>query len=224
MNSIQYEEFCRFFLSKKLELGIERILSIDIPNPKRPGLPEYKHQIDLYWEIQDDFNLYLNIANAKWRGTQKVDLPEVILLQKVKEKVGAHKAFMITNNEFTSGAVAAAKDEGIALHVLKPNFKFANLPTKNRTDILTSLNEINSNLNNSIFIHNIVHKAFDFRELKKDNVPIQHKQVFSSGKIVTSYSNKSVSGGSNKSGSGGFSKGGSGFGGVTKGGGSGVTK
>jgi hypothetical protein len=81
MNSKQYEELCRFFLADKLGINIEGISSVLIPNPKRPNLPEYHHQIDLYWEIGNDVATYLNIANAKWRGSDKVDQPDVLLLQ-----------------------------------------------------------------------------------------------------------------------------------------------
>lgn len=75
MNSVQYEEFCRYFLSIKLGITADKICTIDIPDSRRPDLPEYKHQNDFYWEIQDDFNLYLNIANAKWRRTHN-ELPK----------------------------------------------------------------------------------------------------------------------------------------------------
>ena len=112
MDSDQYEELCRYFIAEKANLPIEAVKSVTIPNPQRPGLPVYKHQIDLYWETGDNIALYLNIANAKWRGSEKVEQGEVMLLQQVCQKVSAHKAFMITNVGFTAGAVAAAKDEG----------------------------------------------------------------------------------------------------------------
>ena len=87
MNSKQYEELCRFFLAQQLGIGVEKVISVSIPNPTRPDLPAYKHQSDLYWETEDAISLHLHIANAKWRGSDKVDQPDVLLLQKVKEKV-----------------------------------------------------------------------------------------------------------------------------------------
>ena len=45
---------------------------------------------------------------------------ELRLLQQVRQKVAAHKAVMITNTGFTAGAIAAAKDGGIALHGVRP--------------------------------------------------------------------------------------------------------
>jgi hypothetical protein len=65
MNSIQYEELCRFYIARKLGIPINLVKSTHMPNPVRPGLPEYKHQIDLYWETEDEIAKYLNIANAK---------------------------------------------------------------------------------------------------------------------------------------------------------------
>lgn len=120
-------------------MAIEAVQSVSIPNPIRPGLPAYRHQIDLYWETGNAVALYLNIANAKWRGTERVDQPDVLLLQQVRQQVAAHKAFMITNVGFTRGAVAAAKDQGIALHILKPQFDSSILPRRDRAAIQAAL-------------------------------------------------------------------------------------
>lgn len=164
MNSRQYEELCRYFLAQKLGVDAKEIESVHIPNPRRRDLPEYKHQIDLYWEIQTELSSYLHIANAKWRGSDKVDQPEVLLLQKVKEKVAAHKALVITTQGYTAGAVAAAKDEGIALHIVKPNIQATQLPTRGRALIQARLQEISSSSSQPIFLHEVVHRAFDFSE------------------------------------------------------------
>ena len=94
MNSKQYEELCRFFLADKLGIGIDEVKSVIIQNPSKPGLQKYKHQIDLYWETGDEIVQYLNVANAKWRGKVKVKQGEVLLLQKVKDDIQAHKAMI----------------------------------------------------------------------------------------------------------------------------------
>ena len=73
MNSTQYEELCRFYISRMLGVDIDSIRSVRVPNPIRPNLPAYEHQIDLYWETEDAVSRYLSIANAKWRGTSRVD-------------------------------------------------------------------------------------------------------------------------------------------------------
>ena len=165
MNSQQYEEICRYFLAEELKINVNEIQSVNIPNPTRPGLPQYKHQIDLYWETQSQLASYLNIANAKWRGNAKVDQQEVMLLQQVRQKVAAHKAFMLTTQGYTSGAIAAAKDEGITLLIVKPTLDFNLLPTKDRNAIYDGLKELASTSNQPIYSYEIVHKAFDFTEI-----------------------------------------------------------
>lgn len=200
MNSQQYEELCRHFLAEKLGVNIDHIRSVHIPNPNRPGLPEYKHQIDLYWETEGELGLYLHIANAKWRGNDKVDQPEVLLLQQVKQKVAAHKALILTSQGYTTGAVAVAKDEGIALHIVKPNFKDSILPARDRSNIQAKLNEVASTLSQPVFLHEIVHKAFDFKEVTIQN---QFCSPFSGGgtKIISGYETKVGGGYNHKAGS-----------------------
>jgi hypothetical protein len=142
VESEQYEELCRLFIAEQFGLGTDDVKSVTIPNARRPGLPTYDHQIDLYWETGTDVALYLNIANAKWRGSGKVDQPDVLLLAQVCQKVTAHKAFMLTNVGFTRGAKAAAKDAGIALHIVKPAIDTSSLPHADRqaiSDMLQSL-------------------------------------------------------------------------------------
>ena len=73
MKSEHYEELCRRFVAEQTGLSVEEILSGKIPSPARPSLPEYQHQIDLHWESGDEFARYFNIANAKWRTSDKVD-------------------------------------------------------------------------------------------------------------------------------------------------------
>lgn len=199
MNSIQYEEMCRYFLAQKIGIGLDQILSLRIPNPKRDNLPQYKHQIDLYWESHNELCDYLHIANAKWRGSDKVDQGEILLLQQVKQKVTAHKAMMITNSEFTSGAIAVAKDEGIALHIIRPIFDVSLLHRKNRVFIQNKIIEIvQSSGNEPIYEHLLIHKAFEFSE-NKPVVNSNTNNIRFSTKIVANYTTKVVSEGLNKS-------------------------
>jgi hypothetical protein len=165
MNSTQYEELCRYFVAEKSGIDVEKIRSVRVQNPTRPGMPQYKHQIDLYWETDTELSLYLNITNAKWRGSDAVDQPEVLLLQKVKEKIAAHKAFMLTNTGFTSGAEAVAKDEGIALYVVLPNFDCSLLPRKGRSDIMVALQQLAATSSQPVYRHEIIHKAYDFSDV-----------------------------------------------------------
>ena len=162
MNPIQYEELCRLFIADKFKLPIEEIQSVRIPNPKRLDLPEYKHQIDLYWEDGNELTKSTYIANAKWRSSSKVEQGEILLLQKVKEKVAANKAVMITNSGFTEGAAAAAKDDGIALHIVCPDFELAMLDSslKDRKVIQTQFQNLSTD-GRLPYTYAVVHRAFD---------------------------------------------------------------
>jgi hypothetical protein len=113
----------RFFLAQKPEISVGEMKSAHMPSPTRPGSPEHKHQTDL------------NTVNAKCRTSDKVDQPDVLLLQQVKQKVGAHKAVVLTTAGFTASAEAAAQDEGIALHIARPNFDSSLLPARNPRSI-----------------------------------------------------------------------------------------
>lgn len=218
MNSKQYEELSRFFLSIKLQIDINKILSIHMPNPSLPNLPDYKHQIDLYWETGDELTKYLNIANVKWRSTEKVEQGEVLLLQQVKQSVKAHKAMMITNIGFTSGAIAVAKHEGISLHIVKPDFDFHKLSKNNSNQILSEIQNYAKDNNESVFIHESVHKAFEFQEMKPQVIikPVHNPST----KIMRNVSTKVGGSGSTNKGLGSNSNTSRGsFGGTTKSGG-----
>jgi hypothetical protein len=160
MTSTQYEELCRLFLSEQLHMPIEQIWTLEMPSPWRPGLIPYRHQIDLFWKFEDAVGQYLSIANAKWRGTEKVDQPEVLLLQQVKLKVGAHKAVMITNYDFTAGARAAAADDHIALHIVRPVFDYRFLHAQDALVIRGQLQEV-AGRTASLYSHEVIRKGFD---------------------------------------------------------------
>ena len=68
---------------------------------------------------------------------------------------------MITNSDFTRDARAAAENHGIALHIVRPNFDYVILHQKNRETIQTQLQESFSG-SKPAYIHQIVHRAFDF--------------------------------------------------------------
>ncbi|MDE0086814.1 MAG: hypothetical protein OXU23_13935 [Candidatus Poribacteria bacterium] len=72
MNGTQYEEFCRLFLVNELGISIDKIKSDKILSAIRPGLAEYKNQIDLCWEYEDKLTQSLIIANVKWRSSDKI--------------------------------------------------------------------------------------------------------------------------------------------------------
>lgn len=169
MQSEQYEELCRRFIAEQTGVAITAVQSVSVPNPTRPGLPEYRHQIDLYWETGNVVASYLNIANAKWRGTDRVDQGDVLLLQQVRQQVAAHKAFMITNVGFTRGAVAAAKDHGIALHVVKPVFEVSNLPRSDRAAIQGALAAERERTRRPLYSLHIEHRGLGFDAHQADD-------------------------------------------------------
>jgi hypothetical protein len=161
MTSKQYEELCRFFLASQLGLGVDQILSLDLESPVRPGMPEYAHQIDLYWEIEDDVSKIISIANAKWRQTSKLlELQDVLLLQKVRELAKAHKAVLITNVGFSEGAQAAARNEEIGLHIIRPLFRCDRLHCDDPVILQSQLRDLARMAGaRPIYLHEIVHKG-----------------------------------------------------------------
>jgi hypothetical protein len=142
MTSQQYEELCRFFVADQLRIPVESILSLEVPSAGRGGIGRFSHQIDLIWLTGNKMARYLNIANAKWRsGGKKVGQADVLLLGKVRELVGAHKAFMITSGSYSEQAKAAAGDDGIGLITVRPAFDPARL-TDDRRVIIHQIREI----------------------------------------------------------------------------------
>ena len=141
MNGTQYEEFCRLFLANELRISIEKIRSDMIPNTIRPGSSQYSQQIDFWWQDENNLIEHVNIADAKWRSSKKVEKGDVEKLLQAKEGIAAHKAMMITNNDFTKGARAVAENHRIALHIVCPNFDYTilNLDVRNRGQIQAQL-------------------------------------------------------------------------------------
>ena len=167
MDSKLYEELCRRFIAREFGIPMQSVASPRIPNPQRPDMPQYVHQIDLYWEVTSTVALYLHIANAKWRGAGKIDLPDLLLLQQVRQKVAAHKAILITSTNFTAGAIAAAKDDGIGLHIVRPAFDYTKLSTTDRAVMQRSLAEVPGDL----YTHTIVHRGIDMVERPTPDAP-----------------------------------------------------
>ena len=83
----------------------------------------------------------------------------MLLLQQVKQKVAAHKAFLITSVGFTAGAIAAAKDDGIALHIVTPNCDDSELPRGDRMAIQRSLRERASEAPGMLYAHHVEHRG-----------------------------------------------------------------
>lgn len=165
MNSQQYEELCRFVIAERLNIAVNQIESVNVSSPVRPGLQVYNHQIDLYWETDNELMRYLHIANAKWRRAVKVEQGEVLLLQQVKEEIKAHKAMMITSTDFTAGARAVAEAKGIALLVVRPNFDYQGFPVQDRAAMQTHLQHQYHSTPHAakpMYTYEIVYRGLDF--------------------------------------------------------------
>ncbi len=171
MTSQQYEELCRRFIAEAMGVPLESVESRHIQNAQRPDHPVFKHQIDLYWETGNDAVRYVNIANAKWRETDKVDQPEILLLQQVRQDVGAHKALMITTVGFTDGADAAARHHGIGLHLVRPAAPVAGLPrTSDRGEIRAALASLAEG-RHPIYSHDVVFRGLESAEARPGHLP-----------------------------------------------------
>jgi hypothetical protein len=157
MTSKQYEELCRLFVSQEMQISIDQVWTLEMSSPWRPGLLPYRHQIDLFWKVEDQLSHYLCIANAKWRGQSKVDQGDVLLLQQVRQKVGANKAIIITNHAFTAGAQAAATDDHIGLHIVRPTFDFGSLHRADQRQIRAQLQAL-SEATPRLYAHDIIMK------------------------------------------------------------------
>ena len=94
------------------------------------------HQIDLFYVEETEIAKYVTIIECKYRKTEKVEQEDVQKLAYVKNSVRAHKAIMVASSEFTSGAHAVAKNEEIALLLIKPQVDLAPTPTGATVDQL----------------------------------------------------------------------------------------
>ncbi|MEI2607312.1 MAG: restriction endonuclease [Candidatus Promineifilaceae bacterium] len=188
MNSQQYEELCRFVIADRLKIDINQIRSATLSSPVFPGLQAYDHQIDLYWETDNELVQYLNIANAKWRRTTKVEQGEVLLLQQVKEEVQAHKAMMITSTEFTAGAKSVAEAKGIALLIVRPNFDYKGFPIQDRVAMQTRFQhqqQLTTHDAKPMYTYEIVYRALDFPLSSPVTSPRQDGKPSYSNKMIT---------------------------------------
>ena len=111
----QFESLCRHVLSR--EYGI-RIASIQTGHLRGPS-GATQHQIDLYWRSSDGICEFLCFANAKFKKN-KVELRDMMTLLGVQREIRAHKAMLITNTGFTEACQAMARENGVALLIVRP--------------------------------------------------------------------------------------------------------
>jgi hypothetical protein len=160
MTSKQYEELCRYFAAWLFQIPIDHVHSLDAPNPLRPELSPFAHQIDLCWDLETPAARYLHIANAKWRTPpHPVDQDAVLLLQQVKSQVDAHKAMLMTNFGYTDGAMLAAQDAGVALHLVKPAFDYRRLHPVDPAIIQSQLQSLARMAGRPLCVHELLLKG-----------------------------------------------------------------
>ena len=98
---------------------------------------------------------------------------------------------MVTNTGFTEGAKAVAKDEGVALHIVRPSFDRAILDSdpKNREVLQTQLQKLSTN-SKPPYVHEMVHRAFELETVAAGQSSVSIKTSASSQGIVGSSSNR----------------------------------
>ena len=79
--------------------------------------------------------------------------------RQVRHLVGAHKAVLMTNSGFSSGALAAAADEHMALIVVAPEFDCAALHPDNASLIQEQIAAIAAKSDKPIYNHQIIQKG-----------------------------------------------------------------
>lgn len=219
MNSKLYEELCRIYLADQFGVPVESITSREIENPQRPGDPEFTHQIDQYWETGPAAALYVNIANAKWRTTDKADQPEVLAVHAVKEMIRAHKALLLTSTDFTAGARGLAAQHGIGLHIVRATFDHARIPLGDRAAMRAAIMSLAA----KPYTFEVVHRGLELMERPAPIAPASRPAPAYTTREVTSFTtrggpgpgatNRSLGGGGyiTRDGGGGFTRGGGGF-------------
>src|SRR5207249_2405919 len=98
--------------------------------------------------------------------TPRADQPAAVLLEYTRDGVGAQKAMMLTNSDFTEGAHGIADRYGIALHVVRPEFDTSTLPTGSseavRQQIAAALEATAAAAGGRpLYSFTIVHRAFE---------------------------------------------------------------
>lgn len=127
MKGLQYEQFVRAVLARKLAISPRDLRSTRESGAALPGGASVQHQIDLIYTESGPVADYITIIECKYRSSAPVDQEEVAKLAFVKSSMKASKAILVTNTEFTRGAQSIAEAEKIALLVVRPRLDEAEL-------------------------------------------------------------------------------------------------
>src|SRR5690242_9194595 len=120
MTQWQYRELCRLSVADHFGVSLADVQTRCIPSPVQPGQRRYHLAVDLVWVTENVLARYVHIAAVFRRPDKPVAMPYVLLMQKCKEKIGAHKPILFSCCGFTPEARAAAISERVDLYVVRP--------------------------------------------------------------------------------------------------------
>ena len=119
MNGTEYEQFVRAVLCRRLGIPADAMQSTHAEGVTLPNSDGVEHQIDLFFIDETEIAEYVTIIECKYRTSRPVDQMLVQNLAFVRDNTRAHKAILVSNQGFTSGAKAVAESQKIALSRLR---------------------------------------------------------------------------------------------------------
>jgi hypothetical protein len=113
MTSKEYELFTKYDFERRLKKSFGK--QIILKHLEKLTSPDGTvHEVDLNYEFEIDGINYINIIECKYWNS-KVTREQVKSFKSVREDLRAHKAIIVTNYGFQSGAIEFAKKHGIGL-------------------------------------------------------------------------------------------------------------
>jgi hypothetical protein len=113
MTAKEYELFTKHDIEKRLKATFGK--EIEVKHLQKLKSPDgIEHEVDLHYYFEVDGIKYLNIVECK-QWNKSVTREMVKAFKAVKDDLRAHKAVMITNHGYQSGAIEYAKVHGIGL-------------------------------------------------------------------------------------------------------------
>src|SRR5437016_5677354 len=113
MNGVNYEKFLKQYFEAQLLKEYNRY--IEVKHQETLLTPTgQKHKIDLNYTFEINNTRYLTVIECKcWK--RRVTRNMTLTFNSVIESLNAHKGIMVTTVGYDSGAIAFAKEKGIAL-------------------------------------------------------------------------------------------------------------
>lgn len=133
MTGLEYEQFVRAVLCRKLNIPPEKLQSTHSPGVTLPNAGDIEHQIDLFYVDETEVAEYVTIIECKYRSSRPVDQTLLQNLAFVRNNTRAHKAIMVSNQGFTDGAYKVAESQKIALLTIEATSEY--MPARPNTDV-----------------------------------------------------------------------------------------